>query len=112
MNTFSTTFKIIAIVAVVALLMTSVAYRRPQRLAMSHYHRGNALRIKGENDLAIQNFDKAIEIYTRLVEQEGRSELATDLARSHACRGEALRDQGKLDAAIQDQEKAIELARE
>ncbi len=54
------TKKIIAIVAVLALLVTSVTYRRPQRLAMSHYHRGNALRIRGENDLAIQDFDRKL----------------------------------------------------
>ena len=78
-------------------------------LAWSHDNRGTILGQQGKLDAAIQDHQKAIEIYTRLVQQEGRSELEDDLALSHDGRGTALGQQGKLDAAIRDFEKAIEI---
>ena len=50
--------------------------------------------------------DKAIGIYTRLVEQEGRTEFANDLAFNYDIRGAALVNLGEPESAIKGFEKA------
>ena len=47
-------------------------------LALTHNNRGGTLSAQGRLDAAIEDFEKAIEILTRLVEQEGRSDLANE----------------------------------
>jgi tetratricopeptide (TPR) repeat protein len=68
---------------------------------------GTSLCQKGKLDEAIQDYNRAIDIYSRLVEEEGREELASYLAMSLTNRGVSLCQQGKLDEAIQDWEKAV-----
>ncbi|MHC4405056.1 MAG: tetratricopeptide repeat protein, partial [Planctomycetota bacterium] len=77
--------------------------------AASHNKRGDALCDQGKLDEAIKEYEKAIEIYTRLVDEEGQAELANDLAASHNKRGYALGEREKPDEAIRDYQKAIEI---
>ena len=92
--------------------------------APSHYQRIRVLRPEDLNAVtgtgiclaqlgrlpdAFEYFDAAVELFTRLVEQEGRSELANDLAMSLNNRGNALKDQGKLVEAMADYNKAVEI---
>ena len=65
--------------------------------------------VEGKLTEAIRDFDEAIKIYTRLVEQEGRTELANDLAGSLYNRGIALIVEGKLTEAIRDFDEAIKI---
>ena len=74
----------------------------PADLAASLAERGWNYKKLGRLDDAIEEYDKAIVIYTRLVEQEGRSELADDLAYDLLSRGIIRRDQGRREQAIAD----------
>ena len=75
-------------------------------LAGAHRNRGMALYDLGQLDASIKDYEKAIEIWTRLVSLEQRDEY---LAMVYIDRGDALYDQGKLNASIQDHEKTIEI---
>ena len=61
----------------------------------------------GEFSKAVEDYDKAVAISTRLVEQEGRRELVNVLAGSLNNRGNALQYLGKLPEAVADHDKAI-----
>jgi serine/threonine-protein kinase len=76
---------------------------------MSHINRGICLRRKRDVHAALRDFEQGVEIYTRLVDIDGRGELSPELARSHRHRGMARRNQGYAQGAMADLEKAIEL---
>jgi tetratricopeptide (TPR) repeat protein len=78
-------------------------------LARSHNNRGDAFLLQGKPDAAIGHYEKAIQIQTRLIEQEGRSALASELAMSHNNRGNAFLVLAKPDAAIGHYERAIQI---
>ena len=87
----------------------------PADLAASLFYRGSAYTELGRLDDAIEEYDKAIVIYTRLVEQEGRSELADDepgLVLSLCMRSDAHASQGRREQAIADLTKAHRLTTE
>jgi tetratricopeptide (TPR) repeat protein len=54
------------------------------------------------DDLAIQDFDKAIGLYCQLVQQEGRRELAAQLAQCLNSRARISRDRGNLADSLRD----------
>ena len=65
-----------------------------------HYNRRNARRAVGQHKEAAQDYDKAIDIQTKLVENEGRSELGNDLAKSYNNRGNVRGDLEQHKGAI------------
>jgi tetratricopeptide (TPR) repeat protein len=65
----------------------------------------------GHHKEAIDCHDEAIKIYRRLVEVEGRVELANDLAGALVNKGNALSDLGHLEEAIDCYDEAIKIRR-
>jgi tetratricopeptide (TPR) repeat protein len=76
---------------------------------MSHIIRGISLRSQKKFDDAIRDFDTGIDIYLRLVDEDGRNEFSSELAKSYRHRGIAFRRQGRLDNAIADLSRAIDV---
>ncbi len=70
---------------------------------------GNCFLFLGQLKEALDKYGQVITLCTRLVEKEGRTELANELARSLNNRGSALRLQGKLTEAIRDVDEAIKI---
>lgn len=60
-------------------------------------------------DEAIADFDRAIEIYVRLVEREGRSEYTAELASLLENRGVTRRAQARPNEACQDYDRAVKI---
>jgi len=54
----------------------------PVVLALSLKNRGHVLLVKGNPRAALRDFTKAVEIYAKLVRQDGQSDLALEFARS------------------------------
>jgi tetratricopeptide (TPR) repeat protein len=81
----------------------------PQKDAEKLHAIGGFLASSGQPALAIPNYDRVIEIRTRLVEKEGRGELANDLAESLNSRGRAFASLEKFPEAVRDFDKAIEI---
>jgi tetratricopeptide (TPR) repeat protein len=73
--------------------------------------KGNALSNLGKLNKAIDEYDKAIAIYQRLVKEENRDELANSLATAFMNKGTVLSQVGKLNEAIDEYNKAIEIRR-
>ena len=71
--------------------------------------KGIALDDLGKLNEAILEYDKAIEIRQRLIEEENRNDLANDLAIVFMNKGNTLSDLGKLNEAILEHDKAIEI---
>ena len=76
--------------------------------ANNHLNLGLALDSLGKLNEAIAEYDKAIEIYEKLVEA-GRSELANDLAKTYMNKGNALEQQNNSAEAVAMFGQAIEL---
>jgi tetratricopeptide (TPR) repeat protein len=74
-------------------------------------NKGTALRDLGRLEEAIDYYDEAIGIYRRLVEVEGRVELANDLAMALIGKGVALENLGHHSEAIDCYDEAIEIYR-
>ena len=55
----------------------------------------------------MEDFNKAVAIRTRLVEQEGRTELRNDLAASLANRSIVLEGVGRFSEAVDDLDKVV-----
>ena len=58
---------------------------------------------------AFEDYQKAIEIRTRLVEKEGRWKFAVDLAKSYQTRSIVFIRLRRMDAALKDGEKVIDI---
>jgi len=67
----------------------------------------NCLRSLGRVEDALRHNDALVDELTRLVEEEGRAELANDLAMAHNNRGNARRNLGQHESAIADFDEAI-----
>ncbi|HMB03092.1 MAG TPA: tetratricopeptide repeat protein, partial [Isosphaeraceae bacterium] len=78
-------------------------------LAAGLSNRGRALTNLGKFREAFADTNKAVTIYTRLVEQEGQEDLTDDFARSLTNRGTSLTGLGEYAAAVADYDKAIDL---
>ena len=72
-------------------------------------NRGSALRSQGKLEEAIDDFDRAIDLYKTLIEREGRTELRNDLAAGFNNRGLTFWNHGKLEEAINDHDRAISI---
>ena len=79
----------------------------PTTSAVSLNNRGLTLWDLGKHAEAIADYDKAVAIYTRWVEEEGREYLAKNFARSLHIRGKALTPPGKSAEALADYDKAV-----
>ncbi len=75
-------------------------------LAAAYLNKGVALYSLGKLNEAILEYEKAIGIREKLV-QQGRGELANELAKAYLNKGVALQGLGKLNEAILEYEKAI-----
>ena len=64
-----------------------------------------------DNDAAVAWSGRAVEIYRRLVNGEGRGELAEELAEALLNQAAALRDLGDITAAVVLYDRAIEIYR-
>ncbi len=83
-------------------------------LAGAYNNRGNAWRSKGEPDKAIEDLNKAIQIWKKLkneLKPEGNwtPEMRNDLAGAYNIRGLAWSSKGEPDKAIEDYNKAIQI---
>ena len=76
-------------------------------MAMALVNKGNALSDLGHYEESIDCCDKAIGIYRRLVEVEGRVELANYLASALVSKGVALWNLGRLDEALRCYDEGI-----
>jgi tetratricopeptide (TPR) repeat protein len=74
-------------------------------------NKGTALRELGRLSEAIDYYDEAIGIFKRLIEVEGRVELANDLAMALMNKGAALSLLGRHEEAIDYYDEAIEIYR-
>ena len=72
-------------------------------------NRGFVLYTQGESDDAIKDYDKSVETYVLLVEQEGRNELRSSLVNALGNRGLALYEQGMSIEAIDDLTMVVEI---
>ena len=72
-------------------------------------NRGNTYTVLDKYEEAFEDYDKAIELHTTLVEEESRLDLRNDLASTLNNRGIAYRVQGAHEKALEDYDKAIEL---
>ena len=79
------------------------------KLANVHTNRGCALMVNGKPEAAVKDCTTARDIYTQLIDENGRADLAQDLATSFTYCGNALAETGKLDAAIQAHDEAIKI---
>jgi tetratricopeptide (TPR) repeat protein len=70
---------------------------------------GNKFIAEGKPEAALEHYQKALAIQTRLIEKEGRKELAADLALSYDNLGGTLLIQGNQPASLAHYEKAIEM---
>lgn len=77
--------------------------------AITLYFRGRAYSDVGNSEASISDFDEAILVFKRLVEDEGRMELRGILAEALGCRG-AERDESEPQLAIADLDEAISLS--
>jgi tetratricopeptide (TPR) repeat protein len=78
-------------------------------LALSYYDRGNALLAQENPSAAMTNYDRAIKIRSALYEQNGGTDLSSDLGLNHGNFGDALLALGKPGEAIEHYNKAIQL---
>ncbi len=78
-------------------------------LAWSRYELANTFLLQERPEAAIGQYEQAIEIETRLLEQQGRKEFAGALAQSHGNLGAALLGRQRLEAALGHYDKAIEI---
>ena len=69
--------------------------------------KGIALWRQGRLAEAIAEYDKAIEIYERLINKENRGELANELAKTYMNKGGAFVDSDRFDESIGEYSKAI-----
>jgi tetratricopeptide (TPR) repeat protein len=76
-------------------------------LSASYLNKGAALSSLGRIVEAITEFDKAILILERLVNEEGLDEMANDLAGAYLNKGNALSVRGRPKEAIIEYEKAV-----
>src|SRR5262245_59333090 len=60
---------------------------------------------------ALADYDRAVDLRTALVEQEGQAEWADDLAGSLAARGTAYRSLTRYDEALRDLDRAVSIRR-
>ena len=80
-------------------------------LARAFMNQGNALRKLGRLEAALAAYDEAIRLLRRLIEEEGRTDLANVLAGVITNRGNALYSLGRLEAAATAYDKAIRILR-
>jgi tetratricopeptide (TPR) repeat protein len=73
--------------------------------------KGNALANLGKLNKAIGEYDKAIAIRRRLIEEENHDELTNDLAATFSNKGNALVSLGELSEAIDEYDRAIAIYR-
>ncbi|MCY7346482.1 MAG: tetratricopeptide repeat protein, partial [Pyrinomonadaceae bacterium] len=80
---------------------------QPELEANNFMNKGVALYSQGALTEAIAEYDKAIEIRERLVNDENRGELSNELAAAYMNKGVALVSQGALIEAIAEYDRAI-----
>jgi len=78
-------------------------------LAMAYDNLGTALNGMGNQNEAVKNYCKAIELFQILIDNEGRKELQSCLAITYNNRANALGDQGKLGESVADFSRSIEI---
>ena len=87
--------------------------RLPDQLAGTYHNKASAVHALGNYRAAVELYDRAIKIRERLVNQEGRRELANDLAATYTSKAHAVGDIGDnramelCDRAIKIRERLV-----
>jgi putative YphP/YqiW family bacilliredoxin len=90
-------------------IQTTWSMQAADELASRLASRGGVRSNAGQFDEAIQDLDRAVGYFERLVEREGQRELAFKLGLSLINRGITFCNQGKAKVGIQDFDKAVDV---
>lgn len=90
-------------------LDTPVAKKCTHERGVAHRTRAKALEKNGQETQAFDEYEAAISLYTRLLEAEGRKDLAEELAHLHLRKGEVALGLKDAQTTIRDTSRALSL---